>query len=249
METLQGALHNLRFGPAVRGTRQSELARLPFVSTVQDYFDRFNAVLCHAHNLSAPQKAKLFVSGLPKHIKFDIELWEPQSLRTAMYLARAFECRVAATLLVSVQQTTSPSQRQPLALPAPAAQMCAPDPAAAIPPLPVPRQAPALALFRRLMPTEMLEHCRQGLCFNCDELYMRGHQCQRLFFLKVIDFLSDALVDNDGAKEALRVAPKGLGFRRCYIGAAAAVLLVLYPDLQLKDELFVQTRRDVMANV
>jgi len=33
------------------------------------------------------------------------------------------------------------------------------------------------------------------------------------------------------------------------MGAAAAVLLVLYPDLQLEDELFVQAERDVMAGV
>jgi len=47
-------LCNFRFGPAVRGTRLSELARLPFTSTVQEYSDRFNAILCHARNLSAP---------------------------------------------------------------------------------------------------------------------------------------------------------------------------------------------------
>jgi hypothetical protein len=33
------------------------------------------------------------------------------------------------------------------------------------------------------------------------------------------------------------------------MGAAAAVLPVLYPDLQLEDELFVQAGRDVMADV
>lgn len=29
---------------------------------------------------------------------------------------------------------------------------------------------------------------RQGLCFNCDEPYVRGHVCQRLFYLEVDDF-------------------------------------------------------------
>jgi hypothetical protein len=43
-------LCTLHFGPAVRGTKLSELARLPFISTVHDYAERFNAVLCHAHN-------------------------------------------------------------------------------------------------------------------------------------------------------------------------------------------------------
>jgi hypothetical protein len=47
-------LCNFRFGPAVCGTRLSELAWLPFTSTVQEYSDHFNAVLCHAHNRSAP---------------------------------------------------------------------------------------------------------------------------------------------------------------------------------------------------
>ncbi|WVZ84981.1 hypothetical protein U9M48_031946 [Paspalum notatum var. saurae] len=49
----------LRFGPPVRGTRLSELARLPFTSTVQDYADRFNAMLGHTRKLDAPQKAEL----------------------------------------------------------------------------------------------------------------------------------------------------------------------------------------------
>ena len=90
------SLCNLQFGPAVRNTCISELARLPFLSTVQEYSQRFNAVLCHSRNISGPQKAELFVGGLPEHIKVDVELRDPQNLQTAMYLARAFERRAAA---------------------------------------------------------------------------------------------------------------------------------------------------------
>ena len=81
-------LCNFRFGPAVRGTRLSELARLPFTSTVQEYSDRFNAILCHARNLSAPQKAELFVGGLPEHIKVDVELRDPRIIRRPCILRR-----------------------------------------------------------------------------------------------------------------------------------------------------------------
>ena len=109
-------------------------------------------MLCHARNLSAPQKAELFVGGLSEHIKVDVKLREPQDLQTAMYLARAFEHRVAATLLVPAQQTTSLPQCQQLALPVPAAEARAPDPSAAIPPLSAPQQAPALATFHCLTP-------------------------------------------------------------------------------------------------
>jgi hypothetical protein len=70
-------LCNFCFRPAVRGTCLSKLARMPFLSMVQDYSNRFNAVLYHAWNLSAPLKAELFVGDLPEHIKVDVELREP----------------------------------------------------------------------------------------------------------------------------------------------------------------------------
>ena len=34
----------------------------------------------------------------------------------------------------------------------------------------------------------MAERRRQGLCYNCDEPYVHGHKCQRLFYLEVPDF-------------------------------------------------------------
>ncbi|XP_062182160.1 uncharacterized protein LOC133886488 [Phragmites australis] len=97
-------LCNLRFGPPVRINRLAELARLPFLSTVQEYSERFNALLCHARNLSPVQKAELFVGGLPEHIHVDVELREPHDLQTAMHLARASERRAEATLPTPAQR-------------------------------------------------------------------------------------------------------------------------------------------------
>lgn len=37
----------------------------------------------------------------------------------------------------------------------------------------------------------MEEHHRQGLCYNYDEPYVRGHKCVRLFYLEVSDFNAD----------------------------------------------------------
>jgi hypothetical protein len=45
--------------------------------------------------------------------------------------------------------------------------------------------------FRRLFPAKQQEHRCQGLCFNCDEPYVRGHVCQRLFYLEGKDYLDD----------------------------------------------------------
>ena len=156
-------LCNLQFWSDVRGTCLSELAHLPFTSMVQDYSKRFNAMICHARNLSASQKAELFVGGLPKHIKVDMELREPQNLQTAMYLARAIERHATAMMPATAPCGTRPPQCP--GIPA------SPRPAAAVPVAlgVTTTQAPAGAAararpFRRLSPAEQLEHHRQGLC-------------------------------------------------------------------------------------
>lgn len=37
----------------------------------------------------------------------------------------------------------------------------------------------------------MAERRKQGLCYNCDEQYTRGHHCPRLFYLEVTDYIDD----------------------------------------------------------
>lgn len=43
-------------------------------------------------------KSDLFIGGLPKNIKVDVELLKPQDLQTTMHLARAYE-RWVVTLM------------------------------------------------------------------------------------------------------------------------------------------------------
>lgn len=116
----------------------------------------------------------MFVGGLPEHIRVDLELREPQDLQTAMHLAWAFERRAAALTLAPPLRGARPPQRPGLAVPprapaaAPAAAEAPAQPALANA-VPVPRP------FRRLSPAEQLERRRQGLCYNWDEPYVRGH--------------------------------------------------------------------------
>jgi len=180
-------LCRLRFGPAVRGSRLAELGRLPFLSTVQEYSDRFQALLCRARDVSPMQKTELFVGGLPEYLRVDVELRDPQDLQTAMYLARAFERRAAAWPPFQ-QRGSRPPQR------AQGSGRVTPAPPGALPTgttTPGDSTTPTRP-FRRLSPGEQQERRRQGLCFNCDEPYVRGHVCQRLFYLEVDDFLDEA---------------------------------------------------------
>jgi hypothetical protein len=39
--------------------------------------------------------------------------------------------------------------------------------------------------FKRLTPAEMAAKREKGLCFNCDEKFLRGHRC--LYMLEVVD--------------------------------------------------------------
>jgi hypothetical protein len=123
-------LCNERFRPPVRGSRLAELARLQFTTSVQEYADRFNTVLCHAPNLDPVQKAELFVGGLPDHIRVDVELQSPQDLSTMVRLARGYELRAQAlwnALPTGASRPQRPSQR---ALPPPARPLPLPQPPA-----------------------------------------------------------------------------------------------------------------------
>jgi hypothetical protein len=49
----------------------------------------------------------------------------------------------------------------------------------------------------------MAERRRQGLCYNCDAQYVRGHKCPRLFYLEVSDYDdSDTLLSGSAQDKA-----------------------------------------------
>jgi hypothetical protein len=117
----------------------------------------------------------------------------------AMSLARQVE------LMETDRQTlapTRPGQRGLIPNLAPRPALAAP-----LPPLALP--VPPVGVFtgrgagnqRRLTPEEQAEHCRLGLCFNCDEKYSRGHNrfCRRIFFVDgvEIDDTDDAAAGAD----------------------------------------------------
>jgi hypothetical protein len=118
------------------------------------------------------QQAQLFTAGLPWHLRVDVELCASGDLQRTMALARAYERRQQGSdghvPLPSTRILATPSSTpRSLAGPAVAASTLA---------------AP---MFKRLTPAEMMERRRQGLCYNCDEPFVRGHHCQRLFYLEV----------------------------------------------------------------
>lgn len=116
------------------------------------------------------------MGGLPEQIRLQVEMRAPPDLQAAMYLARAFERCVPEPAPAPSQSAVRP--------PRPLATVQQPGPAT------TPAAQPACP-FRRLSPAEQLERRQKGLCFNCDEPYVRGHVCPRLFYLECDDYLVD----------------------------------------------------------
>ncbi|XP_066395670.1 uncharacterized protein [Miscanthus floridulus] len=164
--------------------------------------EAFQAWAVHAGRLSLGQKANLFTGGLPKHIRIDVELHDPQDLQRAMHLARAYE------------RQNTPMQ---LALPPPprrrATGVAPTTPAATgtISAASSSSSATSQRPFKRLTPEEMVERRRQGLFYNCDKPYVRGHKCARLFYLEVADYImeepDDDAEDNKAAPPAANPPP------------------------------------------
>ena len=177
-------LLHLRFGPPLRSNPHGEMAACHRTSTVEEYQDRFQALLPRAGRLDEAQRVQLFTASLRPPLSHDVEIHNPQTLASAMSLARKIELRndcaaPAARALPRDRPLRQPRDR--LVRPA------APTPAADT----ANRAAPAQITVegrpvRRLTQAEQEERRRLGLCYNCDEKFGRGHNrvCKRLFLLK-----------------------------------------------------------------
>jgi hypothetical protein len=109
----------------------------------------------------------MFTSGLSEDIRIDVELQGPRDLEHALTLACAYEKKTMA------RPGARSGQYRPYQQPRPP-----PTPATAL------TDSPPTRIIRRLTPAEMAERHRQGLCFNCDEKFARGHKCAHLFFIE-----------------------------------------------------------------
>nr|TKS04049.1 hypothetical protein D5086_0000146040 [Populus alba] len=116
--------------------------------------------------LTTEQKVEIFISGLQEYIAIEVELHRPRDLISAMSLARLYERRSGAKRFI---------------------------PAAYKPSSNTSSSSSNQKTFKRLNRTEMDERRAKSLCFNCDEVYNRGHQCKHLFWL-------DGVVVANGSK-------------------------------------------------
>ncbi|KAF9662444.1 hypothetical protein SADUNF_Sadunf18G0053900 [Salix dunnii] len=165
----------LRFGPSLQGNKLGELAKLRQGGTVEEYQRKFEQLAARASHLTTEQEVEIFISGLIEYIAIEVELHQPRDLISAMSLARLYERRSGA------RRTMPPQLKSPTVISS----------------LPSNQRT-----FKRLSRGEMDERRAKGLCFNCDEIYNRGHQCKRLFWLDgVEESVQGELEDHDNCED------------------------------------------------
>jgi hypothetical protein len=181
-------LLNLRFGPALRSTPFFELTECRRTGTVEEYSNRFQELLPRAGRMAEEQHVQLYTGGLLPPLSHAVRILNPGNLNTAMSLARQVEQMELAKIQAPAKTgprgllPPPPPRPAPQALPAPQAPL-----ALLVPPLGAATGRGDGS--RRLSPEEMADRRRQGLCFNCNEKYSRGHNrfCRRIFFLDGIE--------------------------------------------------------------
>ncbi|XP_043807599.1 uncharacterized protein LOC110608432 isoform X2 [Manihot esculenta] len=165
---------NLRFGPPIRSNKLGELAKLKQTGTVEDYQTKFEILVSRAGTLGSNQKVQLYISGLQEYIAVEVELHQPKDLATAMSMSRLYERKLYS------KSVTQREVRRPA---------------------PLSEHRPCRTI-KRLTPDEMDERQKKGLCFNCDEPFVRGRQCKHLFLIDLDDdSKSDAESDSDSPPE------------------------------------------------
>jgi hypothetical protein len=175
-------LLNLRFEPALCSAPFFELIECRRTSTVKEYSNRFQELLPHVDRMAEEQHVQLYTGGLLPPLSHAVRILNPDNLNTAMSLAQ----QVEQMELAKIQAPAKPGARGLLPLPPPRpAPQALPMPQAPLA-LPAPPMGAAPGRgdgSRRLSPEEMADQRCQGLCFNCNEKYSRGHNrfCKRIF--------------------------------------------------------------------
>lgn len=185
-------LLNTRFGPPLRSHPLGEVSTCRRNSEVTEYQDRFLGLLVRASTLSGFQQVQLFTVGLGEPLSIDVQMQNPQTPEVAMNLARSFEQRelvvAQATRLQHRGILPTPTT---LAPPAPKPSALAQIVTSSSTSVAASSQTVTVAgwTIKHMSPEEMEAGRRDGLCFNCDEKYVRGHNkvCAHLFLLDLHD--------------------------------------------------------------
>ena len=169
-----GLLHALesRFAPSLYDDPKGALFKLCQTTIVKEYQTQFETLANRINGLPPQFYLSCFIFGLQPAIRREVQAFQPGTLTQAISLAKLQEEKTLDTRQhpffhkpnPPTSQTSSSSFRPTLSV--------AP-----------PRSIPT----KKLSQAELQVRHDKGLCYNCDEKFIQGHRCKRLFHLLIVE--------------------------------------------------------------
>ncbi|GKB54930.1 ty3-gypsy retrotransposon protein [Tanacetum coccineum] len=176
-----------RFGPSKYEDPQGTLSKLLQTGTVTQYQAEFEKLMNRVTENSETLLISFYISGLKPNLQRELLVAKPTTLGEAFSLAKVTEARQddqqspVAGVTTTATTTTVPQKTFQ-----PRSTVVRPD-ANKPPLLPTPPAAGKPLAIKWISPAERQEHLNKGLCFNCDNKWVRGHQCPGKFLLLMTD--------------------------------------------------------------
>ena len=119
--------------------------------------------MAKAGPLPSTRQVSCLVSGLKENLKVDVTAGRPVDLTTAIGLARLYKARntsIRRATLLPLSNRNGPA------------------------PIREDGNSRPLVTIRRMSPTELKERRDKGLCYNCNDKFIPGHRCKKLFLIE-----------------------------------------------------------------
>ncbi|GJT95895.1 hypothetical protein Tco_1091413 [Tanacetum coccineum] len=178
-----------RFGPCKYEDPQGALSKLLQKGTVAQYQSEYEKLMNRVTDVSEGLLISFDISGLKPAIQRELLVSKPASLGDAFSLARVTEARLedqvtltTSSGLVSSSQVQTPT---PTLIPAPIQTQTSINT----------NPKPPLAI-KWISPVERQERLNKGLCYNCDNKWVRGHKCPGMFLFLMTDDKDDTIQDS-----------------------------------------------------
>ncbi|CAH9096328.1 unnamed protein product [Cuscuta epithymum] len=133
-------------------------------------------------------QVKIFTAGLRELVRMEVEYQDPLDLDTAMMLARTVE-RKYQTPTASTDSIIRP---QPSSRPNASGTTLIDSSLS---------RRSSNPTFKKISRAEAAIRREKGLCYNCDDQWVRGHRCKRLFFVEIVE--DDQLEEDHTSQTAI----------------------------------------------
>jgi len=175
-----------RFTPSQYDDPTRALVTLTQRGTINSYLSKFEMLANQIAGLPPPFLLSCFIFGFTLKIHREVQALQSLTLAQVVGLAKLQEEKfldlhrsLHGRSLLFYSSPPPATSSNPTSLP-----LLLPSPPKPPPPLPVKR-----------LTLEIASRQEQGLCFNCNEKFCRGHQCASKIFLLIVDEEHDSALD------------------------------------------------------